>query len=97
MRLKGQMGDGAEENNISGNYKQPWRKREGDIDVDLYHCIWDPTLTNDMQNNDKHKGIQKGFQQSTSASSSPTKEHLLQIRKSYIITLWESWIEAWIW
>ena len=36
--------------NINKIPKQPWRKREGDLDGDLYHCIWDSNLTDDVQN-----------------------------------------------
>ena len=51
VRLGDRMRDGAEKNNIDGTHKQSCRKREGDLDGDLYHCMWDSNLNDDMQNN----------------------------------------------
>ena len=41
---------------IDSTPKRPWRKREGDLDEDLYHCICDSNLTDDVQNNAENKG-----------------------------------------
>ena len=34
--------------NINEIPKQHWRKREDDLDGDLYHCIWDSNLTDNV-------------------------------------------------
>jgi hypothetical protein len=40
LRLRDRIGDGAEKNNIKKTLKQHWRKRESDIDGDLFHFFW---------------------------------------------------------
>ena len=42
--------------NIDGTPEHPWRKREGDLDGDLYNCNCDSNLTDDVQNNAENKG-----------------------------------------
>ena len=64
------MGDGAEENNIDSAHNQSWKKREGDLDGNLYHCILDSNLTDDMQNNAEHKGTPHAFAEFESHTSS---------------------------
>ena len=36
--------------------EHPWRKREDDLDGDMYHCIWDSNLTDHVQKNAENKG-----------------------------------------
>ena len=36
--------------------RHPWRKIEDDLDGDMYHCIWDSNLTDDVQNTSENKG-----------------------------------------
>jgi hypothetical protein len=35
--------------------KVPWRKIDGNLDGDLYHCIWDSNLVDDIQNDTENK------------------------------------------
>jgi hypothetical protein len=48
------MRDGAEKINIDGTHKQSCRKRESNLDGDIYHYILDSNLTDDMQNNNEY-------------------------------------------
>ena len=41
---------------IDSTPERPWRKREGNLDGDLYHCICDSNLNDDVQNNTVNKG-----------------------------------------
>ena len=41
---------------IGSTPEQPWRKREGNLDGDLYHCICDSDLNGDVQNNTENQG-----------------------------------------
>jgi hypothetical protein len=43
--------------NIKGTPKQPWSKREGDLDGDLYHCTWNSKMTDDRQSNTESEGF----------------------------------------
>jgi hypothetical protein len=70
------MEDGAEENNINSAHKQSWKKREVDLDGDLYHCILDSNLTDDMQNNDEHEGSPHVFAKFESHTSSLPSEKI---------------------
>ena len=53
-QIKDWMRDGAEKINIDGTHKQSCRKREGNLDGDIYHYILDSNLTDDMQNSNKY-------------------------------------------
>jgi len=41
---------------IDSTFERPERKREGNLDGDLYHCICDSNLADDVQNNTENKG-----------------------------------------
>jgi hypothetical protein len=79
LRLGDRMGDGAEENNINKTPKQPWRKREGDLDGDLYHCFLGSNPTDDMQDNAEHKEAPHAFNGFCKAlSNQPQHSHHLR-------------------
>ena len=58
--------------NINGTPQQPWIKREGDLDGDLYHCTWSSKLTDDIQNNTETKGTPHVFTKSGKTLSHQT-------------------------
>ena len=61
-QIKDWMRDGAEKINIDGTHKQSCRKREGNLDGDIYHYILNSNLTDDMQNSNEHnKGTPHTF------------------------------------
>ena len=76
VRLGNLMGDGAEENNMYSTHKQSWKKREDDLDGDLYHCILDSNLADDMQNNAEHERTPHAFTEFENHTSSLPSEKL---------------------
>ena len=67
--------------NIDSTPKEPWRKRKGNLDGDLYHCICDSNLNDDVQKNTENNGTHHAHTgPGKTLSNQPQHPHHLQKR-----------------